>query len=268
MKTLLTTIITLIAFAASASITLAAQTAACQEILGGGETCRQSEKISLNKKVLNPQIQITPGQKFSSGQFIENVTANGRTYSPNSPVAFHLEVTNTSSGDLKDITITDTIPAQYMTFMTGDSNGKYDKATRKYTVILPLLKKDETRVVTIQLMTSRLEDLPQNNNPLCTINRSEVSSGRELSEDNATVCVRRNQSPTNQNSTSEQNPSSNQPQGQTMDQTKGGLPIFPQNQPGVTKNSPSTGPGLVLLGSLIPVGLMGLILRRKSSSIL
>lgn len=235
----------------------AAQTTACRPVFGGGETCRTSDQIGINKKVLNPASPVAPNQKFTAEQFIENVDRTGRMYGPNQPVAFRLEVTNLTNKTLEDITVTDYIPVQHVTFMTGD--GTYDRQKQIFTSKIESLKANETKVLTVQLMSARVEDLQRNNNSLCTLNRADARVGNEMSEDNAVVCVSGGATNTVQNQQSGQNntPSSN------PTQTRGGTPVFPQNSAN-TRQTPETGPELLGLAALLPLGATGLYLRRKT----
>lgn len=260
MKNLLFIIITLLGLILFVSTADAAQTNGCQPLYGGGETCKQSTQISINKKVLNPAVSVTPNQKFANEDYIENVNSTGRVYGPNQPIAFRLEVTNISNKTLNDITVIDYIPVQHVTFMSGE--GTYNRQTQTFTAEIDSLKSNEKRVITLQLMSARIEDLERNNNSLCTLNRSEIRTGKEISQDNAIVCVQGNTQPTAQtNGNAQQNTSRPSPT-----QTKGGTPVYPQNNLN-TRKTPDTGPELFALAGLLPIGLAGFYIRKKSLQI-
>jgi uncharacterized repeat protein (TIGR01451 family) len=254
MKTLLTSLFTLVLFSFFAvTFADAAQTTGCQQLFGGGETCKISTILTINKKVLSPSAVVVPNQKYTADQFVENVQRTSTVYGPNQPVAFRLEVTNISGKELKDVKVTDFVPAQHVTFLSGD--GEYNRDNQTFTTSIPTLKKDETQIVTLQLMTARLEDF-KSGDSLCTLNRAEARVGNEVSEDNAIVCVSENKVlPANTTPFEQQN----NPQ-----QTKGGQSVFPQNSPN-TRTTPQTGPELLLLSALIPAAGAGLYLRRKTS---
>lgn len=260
-------------------VALAASTTdtACTPIFNGGTTCTQSDLISLNKKVLNPTLTFKAGQTFQDSDFVDNVTMNDTMYPANRATAFRLFVTNTANRKLTNITVTDVLPPKYLTYVSGD--GKYDSATRTFTATIDSLDKNQSKTLTIQVVTATTNQLPANNSPVCTINQAIVTVSNQKSQDNAELCISRNPAaaPTRTQTAFAPQKTSTPSQGAT---TKGGLPVTkttpaptnppttkggqPVYQPAPSQQTPGTGPETLALFGLFPTGALGYFLRRKT----
>ncbi len=203
----------------------------CQAIYGGGESCTQFGQITIKKTVKNPQ----------TGVFVNNLGTNDAKFVPDSDVTFKLTVSNNSNTDVSGVTVKDVFP-QFVSFTQGI--GTFDNNTKTLTFTIDHLGVNEVRDFFIVGKVASQNQLPSG--IVCLVNQATASVNDKISEDNAQFCVGENNTPNVVT-----NPTT----------TKGGLPVFP---PAQVKTTPQTGPEEWSLISLIPTGLGGLILRRKS----
>jgi uncharacterized repeat protein (TIGR01451 family) len=203
---------------------------ACQPIYGGGETCEYSNKFVLDKKVLNPS-SVT---KDSTGIYVDNLSINDSRYAPGQKVLFELSITNTGNTTLSEITLTDIFPS-YVTYISGA--GSYDKNTNTLTMKVVNLNPNETRKYILEGKINDASNLPNGQGITCVVNQASATYGNDESKDNSQFCIE-------------------------VTSTKGGLPVMPA--PIITK-TPATGPEMLPLLGLIPAGLGGLFLRKRSS---
>lgn len=205
----------------------------CQPIYGGGETCVQVGNLSIDKTVKNP----------STGSFVDNLNINDPKYSPSSTVTFQITVTNTGSGNISKTTVKDTLPG-YVTFVSGP--GSFDADSKVLTFEINNLGAGKSQTFTLEAKTADQENLPTDQNVTCVVNQAKATSEKMESSDNSQFCIEKSTEET--------------PKGGTT--TKGGKKVFPA--PKVVK-TPDTGPEMLALVGLIPMGVGGLILRRKTS---
>lgn len=221
----------------------AQQTPNCRPLFGGGPSCVQSGKLTLDKKIRHP----------GTNQFIDNAEVSDLTFSPDQAVVFQVTVRNTDTKALEDITVTDIFP-QYVAFTRGP--GQFDHATGTLTYEIANLAAGQTNTITLEGKVSPLNALPNASGPICAVNQATATQGRNTGSDNAQFCIQRSGTTT---------PQTPQP-GQT---TQGVTPGQPQQPPVLsTPNmtvSPKTGPEMLSLIGLIPAGLTGFYLRRKTS---
>lgn len=231
----------------------------CQPLFNGGTVCSNSNVLSVNKKVLKPTINVKPGQKFSDSDFINNIGPNDLAYTANTPAAFRIYLTNKTNSSLKNITLKDIFPPRYITYISGD--GTYDDKARVFSTTIGELKAKSTRAITIQVMTSRLEDLPTDNSSLCTINLALVTIDNKTSQDTAQICVTRAAG----TSASSSQAGASAQITPLPKETKGGLPVASVAKPAPGQQTPKTGPEMIVLAGLVPTGLLGWLLRRKTA---
>ncbi|MBP6882694.1 MAG: hypothetical protein KBC15_04045 [Candidatus Levybacteria bacterium] len=231
--------------------------AICSPIFGGGPTCQQSDLITLNKKVLSPKVAANKGATFTDNDFVENVAQKDTRYTPNTPTAFRLYVTNKTNKELKDVVVSDVFPQNFLTFVTG--NGTFDVKTHTFTTKITL-KAQETRKITIQVLTATKDDIIKSNAPLCTVNVATAVVNKKTSQDNSMLCVALEQDASPISSFSNQTTPKANPA-----QTKGGLPVVSPIASNQMQKAPSTGPGMLALVGLVPVGLLGHYLRKKTA---
>lgn len=220
-----------------------AQTTTCQPIYGGGQTCVESGDLLVDKKIKHPT---------QAGQFVDNLVGDSPRYGLDQEIIFNIDVKNTGNNTIKDITVQDVFPPQYVVFT--DRIGKFDHKTKLFTYTIAELKKDETKRVSIKARSVKAEQFPWGENVVCLVNQALTFTSRTKnnpSQDNSRFCIQR-QGPTRQ----EVIPSPTIPP-----QTKGGLPVAPQPQ---TRTTPKSGPEMLSLMALIPAGIGGFLLRRKT----
>lgn len=223
-------IVTLFLFGLSSSASFASYgSEACQPIYGGGQTCVTTAKFILDKKVLHP----TQKTKGNTEFFVDNLSINDPKYQPTQNVKFQLIATNTGNETISELTLTDILP-DFVDFVSGP--GTYDSKTRIITLSIPNLNPDESRKYTIETKARANETLPQGQGIVCVVNQASLISGNDESRDNSQFCIEKKT-------------------------TKGGLPVL--SAPGL-KQTPATGPEMLGLIGLIPAGLGGLLLRRRS----
>ena len=201
----------------------------CQPIYGGGETCVQVGNVFVNKTVQNPQ----------NNAFVDNLGVNDPKYSPSSNVTFHITVTNNGGNTISKITVKDILP-QFVNFVSGP--GSFDSNSKTLTFELGDLKAGESRTFTVVGKTADQDKLPSSQGITCVVNQaiSTANNGQE-SSDNSQFCIEK------------------PVLGET---TKGGLKVFPA-QP--IAKTPATGAEMLGLFGLIPSGVLGFFLRKKTS---
>jgi len=227
---ILASFILVIAFYATSSVNTAYGAGyGCQPIYGGGETCVTAGNLLINKMVQNP----------STGVFVDNLSVNDPRYSPSQTITFQINITNTGDAKINQVTVVDTLPL-YVKFVSGPGN--FDANTKKLTFQVMDLNPGETRVFTLQGQVQDSKGLPSNQTVTCDVNQAQgTADNGQKSTDNSQFCVEKQMVPT----------------------TKGGLPILPVPQKQF--QSPPTGPEVLALVGLIPSGLAGFYLRRRTS---
>lgn len=218
----------LIAGSIFASSSTAFASTNCQPIYGGGQTCISQGNLVINKMVQNPQ----------SGAFQDNLGFNDPRFNGNQNVTFQIQVTNNGDATLSTVNVTDTLP-QYVTFVSGP--GSFDANTKILKFTLNNLGAGETRTFTLVAKTVDSSKLPSDQSVVCTVNQVSATSDTNMASDNSQFCIEK-----------------------PATTTKGGLPIYPAP---VMVKTPPTGPEMLPLIGLIPGGIGGLLLRKKSKKI-
>lgn len=222
-------IVTLFLFGLSSSASFASYgSEECQPIYGGGETCITTSKFIIDKKVLNPE-----KTKGGVESYVDNLFNNDPKYVSGQNIKFQLVVTNTGDSAISELTLSDTIPS-YVNFVSGP--GTYDAKSRTLNFQILNLNANESRKYFVEVKVKNADSLPSGQGTPCAVNQALVKSGNDESRDNSQFCIEKKT-------------------------TKGGLPVLPA--PGL-KQTPATGPEMLGLIGLIPAGLAGLLLRRKS----
>lgn len=197
----------------------------CTPIYGGGQTCPPPGDITIDKTVQTPQ----------NGIFVNNLTVNDPKYTPGQSVNFKIVITNTTSTKISKVTINDVFPS-YLTFESG--SGNYDSGKNTLTFTLDNLNGGESRTYDLKAKIIDSASIPFTNGVVCVVNQAiGTTSDNKSAQDNSQLCI----------------------QKETV--TKGGLPVAPA--PKVT-TTPPTGPEMLPLLALIPGGLAGYLLRKKS----
>jgi uncharacterized repeat protein (TIGR01451 family) len=199
----------------------------CQPIYGGGQTCATTGNIAVNKTVMNPQ----------TNQFVDNLNINDPRYQPGSTVTFQIAVTNTGNSNISRVNVSDVFP-QYITFNSGPGN--FDNNTKTLAFEVDNLSINETRTSTISAKIVDGSQIPiSQGSVVCVVNQATATNqgnNSQTGQDNAQFCIEKVA-------------------------TSSGFPTFPTTNITVT---PSTGPETFGLISLIPTGIAGWFLRKKS----
>lgn len=258
MKRALTVFAITLLLCSTPGVVHAQATNSCSPIANGGKTCLTTGDFSINKTVLNPQ----------TNKFVENLSITDPKYAPGYNISFTIVVTNKTNGELKDVTVTDTMP-QYVTYVTSD--GSYDSSKKTVTFTLGTLAKGATKTYDIQGKIQDAGQLPSS--IVCVANQVLAAKGNKQASDHTQFCIAKD------GSTAGNPPATEQVQGQNT--TKGGVAATPtprSTQPGTTtkggktmgdqpqnKALPGTGPELLPLLALFPAGAAGMWLRRKAA---
>lgn len=203
-------------------------TSNCQVIYGGGEVCPKSLQFTVDKKVQSPN---------KGGSYIDNLGFNDAKFVPGSEIAFKITVRNTGEANIDEMVITDTLP-EYLTFTAGVGN--YDKNNRTVTYSVKNLPKGQQNEQTIVAKINDASSLP-NEAVKCLTNKVRATDNNgSTAEDSSAFCV----------------------QKQVVNGTPKGGPQVEKALP--PKTIPNTGPELLPLLGLIPAGISGYFLRKKS----
>ena len=200
----------------------------CQIIYGGGQVCAKSVKFTLNKLVQSAG---------KGGAFVENLNINDSKFSAGQTINFKIVVTNTGSTTITNLSVVDSFP-QFIGFVSGAGN--FDANSKKLSFTIDSLNPGQSRefIVTGKVVNEEL--LPSSASTTCVINTVRaIDNSGATADDSAQACIQKN-----------------------VISTTSSPEVF-QKVP--VKQVPATGPELYSLIALIPTGLAGVMLRRKSS---
>lgn len=220
-----------IIFLALLVITLKPQavSADCSQIYGGGQNCTTSNSFSIQKLVQKP------GK--GGGSYVNSLSINDPKYSPNQNVSFRVTVKNTGSQTIPSLTVTDAFP-QFISFVSGPGN--FDTASKTLTFTVSNLNQGQTVTYTIVGKISNSNLMPQDQAVLCLVNQVDATDENNMTNSSSSqFCIQK---------------------------TVLGASVPPKVLPApkIVK-TPATGPEMLPLLALIPGGLAGFILRRKSN---
>lgn len=228
----------------------------CFNIYNGGNSCTNSELFDIEKTVQNPQ----------DGTFVQNLEPNQTRIRPGNTMIFRITVTNTTDKTLENLQVTDQFSD---TLIFGSAQrGTYDETAKQLSYTIESLPEGESETFDLQAMIRPANELPNVTGPLCAINVTTVAQEDESESANVQFCIEKTDvvSGTNQQSsfpteaTSSGTSNTVTPDTNT---TTGGQTI---HKAPTSKTSPNTGPELLALIGLLPAGLGGYFLRRKTSS--
>lgn len=218
-----------------------AQTPSCQPIYGGGQSCVTTNSIVINKTVLNPQ----------TNQFVDSLNINDPKYQPGFIATFQISVTNTGKSNVSKIDVKDIFP-QYVNF--GSGTGTFDTNTNTLSFSLTDLAPNETRKYGIVGRVFNAGQIPITSGPVvCVINQAiAMVNDKNVSQDNAQFCIEE---------TAENALNTTPAVAAVTTNLKGGFPIF---SPVPIALTPATGPESLALLALVPTGIVGIFLIRRS----
>lgn len=220
----LLTIVLSLAFLAGSSTAMAAGSTSQCQIIYGGGEVCQNEI----KFTINKTVQ----SPTKGGQYVDNLSINDAHYQPGTDISFQITITNTGNTTISTLNVVDTLPSN-LSFVSGAGNYNSANNTISYTVtnLEPGKSNQQTFVARIAGKSSFSNSVTCLNN---AVNATD-NNGNSAS-DNAGFCV--------------ENPI-------TTPTPK----VFTTVPP---KSIPSTGPEALPLLGLIPAGITGFFLRKKS----
>lgn len=228
-KTLMTaaTIVALTTLS-TGSVLASGKNSTCQIVYGGGEVCEPSISFSIDKKVQSP----TKG-----GVMVDNLTINDAKFAPGQQITYQIIITNTGEDTLKNVVVKDILP-EHLSYVSGAGN--YNDSDRTVTYTINELGAGDSNTQTLVLKANDANTLPQDSGIVCVVNtaRATEESGSSA-EDKAEACIQKEVTTTPQKQVFETPP---------------------------VKKIPETGPELLSLALLVPSGIAGYVLRRKTSA--
>lgn len=216
----------------------------CPPVYGGGTIC-QDNNILVDKKVKDPE----------SGNFVNNIDMSQTPFAPGDHVFFRIAVTNISNSPLKNITVMDNLP-QFLTIV--QTPGTYDGTQRRISITVDSLNANETKTYDIELVISPLDALNGTGTTFCLSNQAVAKIDTHVSNDTAQICVQKILQTTKGGLVITPTPT-------IPAITKGGLPVYQQNQVPQPTKSPSTGAEAFVTPLLGVLAGYGVYLRRKDT---
>lgn len=166
------------------------------------------------------------------GVFIDNLGFNDAKFLPGDQVPFKIIIKNTGDKTINQLTVVDTLPS-FLTFTAGP--GTYDQNNKTITYIITNLPSGQTNEQTIVTTIANVDTLPKDQGVMCLTNNVKGNDNNgDVANDSSTFCI----------------------QKEAMTPK-----VFTTIPP---KSIPNTGPEMLPLLGLIPAGLTGLMLRKKS----
>jgi len=205
-------------------------TSNCQIIYGGGELCQKQVKFTIEKQVMSP----TKG-----GSFVDSLSTNDPKFAPGQNVTYRVIIKNIGDTAIQQLDVNDTFP-QFVSFVSGPGN--FDANSQSLNFSIQNLAPNKTVTYTIVGKTADNATLPQDKMIVCPINTVKaVESDGNTASSSSQICIEKNV-----------------PTG-----TSGQLPPKVYQTPPM-KTTPNTGPEVLGLLALIPSGIAGVFLRKKS----
>lgn len=227
MKKLFVLIALIVITLSAANSAYAAGNSNCEVVYGGGEVCNKEVKFTINKMVQKP----TKG-----GEYVENLTINDTRFQPSQNVNFKIVITNTGDTDITNLNVVDNFP-QFLSFVSGVGNSTAGASNVNF--VIPTLKKGASVEYVITAKTADFSTLPSNQAVTCVTNNVVATSADgATASDNSQICIEK-----------------------TIVSTPTPV-IF--SKPSI-KTVPATGPEMGALFGLIPTGLAGFFIRRKTN---
>lgn len=204
-------------------------TSNCEIIYGGGELCQKQVKFTIEKQVLSP---------IKGGTFVDSLSTNDPKFAPDQNVTYKVIIKNIGDVAIDTLDVADTFP-QYVSFVSGPGNYDNNSQTLKFSV--QKLQPGKTVTFTIVGKTANDAALPQDKTVVCPVNTVKAAENNGNTASSSTqICIEKNIV------------------------VSGQVPPKVYQTPPM-QTTPSTGPEVLGLIALIPSGLAGLVLRKKSN---
>lgn len=177
---------------------------------------------------INKLVQV-PGK--GGGQYVDNLSINDPKYSPSQNANYEIVVTNTGNNTIPTLTINDTFP-QFVTFVSGVGN--YNQNTNTLTFTVTNINPGQSLTYLLTAKTADANTLPNNQGVICVINQvSATDQNGQVQSDSSQLCIQK--------------------------------AVLAAVTP--IKTTPATGPEMLPLALLLPGGLGGILLRKRSKKI-
>lgn len=134
-----------------------------------------SGQLSLDKKIQNPK----------NGEWVETLNANDITFISNQEVSFRVEVKNTGSTNLTNVSVKDQLP-DFVIFTSG--TGSFDTNTKTLSWTIDNLNAGEFKQFFIKAKVKSQSELPQAT-ITCLTNFSQASKDNLQAQDTAGFCL-------------------------------------------------------------------------------
>jgi len=226
-------------------------TPTCQTVYGGGTNCSATGSLSINKTVKNPK----------TNSYSNNLFQDVYIFGTSENVTFKLTLTNTTTRNIGNIHILDTLPTN-LDYVSSD--GTFNNTNRTITLSVSNLaaKASADYIVKAKVNT---QPLPGNLSVACLPNTVQAQTtsffffNHTQSQDTSIFCITNKSTtshPNNQTSNVEPlNPTSNT-------QTRGGQKVY---TPPTSGQSPATGPETATIALLPILFGLGKFLQKKAT---
>ncbi len=129
--------------------------------------------IAINKTIQNPQ----------TGEYVDSLSANGPNFLPGEKVHFKIQVSNTGSSEIDNITVTDKFP-QFLNFVSGPA--QFDTNNNSLSWNINKLSPGDSLYfdITAQIASKNLPDVGIS----CITNFAQAQQGQQTSQDTVPFC--------------------------------------------------------------------------------
>lgn len=166
----------------------------------------------------------------NGGNYVNNLSINDPKYVPGQTVNFEISVTNTSSQAIPTINVNDIFP-QYVNFATG--SGSFNQSSNTLSFTVNNLNAGETRNYYLSGTIVGANSLPVDQGTVCLVNQANgTDNNGAVNTASSQFCVQKS--------------------------------VLGTSFPTTITTTPATGPEMLPLMALIPGGLGGIFLRKKT----
>jgi uncharacterized repeat protein (TIGR01451 family) len=164
------------AFIAIVFLSLAVTVSVSAGCGGQYESPCQSYSILLDKMV----------QKPGTSDYVDNLSISDSRYKPGNTIMFKVNVKNTSSTTIGELTAKDYVPS-YLTPMEGP--GSFDSSTRTITWNAGYFNANEQKTYYFKMAISSQANLPADQGLFCLVNKAQAWSNDVTDDDSSQFCI-------------------------------------------------------------------------------
>lgn len=140
-----------------------------------GATC-PSKQIFIEKKVQNPK----------TGEMVNVLSSTDATFAPDNEINFRIEVKNTGTADLSNISVKDQLPSS-LNYISSTPSGSFDANNNTLNWTIDNLGRDQSRFFQIKAQVKPQRDL--NFDMSCVTNFVEAKVDDQHAQANAAFCI-------------------------------------------------------------------------------